>query len=75
MTEDNRRYRICWRAGKTGAEGSGTALFSLSEARRIAADLNQKDKDLHLFHWPAVYPDERAEHEGSTAGASPVKRP
>ena len=44
------KFKLCWRALKTGETGSGTDGFPRSEANRMAAKLNQENEGI-LFYW------------------------
>lgn len=55
------KYRINWKSNKTSATGHGEPIFTNRKAAQDVADqLNQQDRDIHLYHWVEAVPDKRA---------------
>lgn len=51
MTEDNKKYRICWKSEATGATGGGTTTFPREQAQAIADSENKFYMPLKINHW------------------------
>ena len=55
-------YRICWTWSiVTGETGHGSRTFSLGEAKKIIAQLNENNRYL-LQHWVEAVNDNEEEH-------------
>ena len=46
-----KKYRIHWKALKTGATGNGTGTFDEVTAKDVAQKLNEENKIFMIHHW------------------------